>query len=143
MPSSFVIKAVLDTNQFVSSLLTRTGPSAKLLEEWRAHAHLLVTSQEILAEIERVLQHPHIAKKYRITEADVTALIELLEHEAVVLPQTQRIDVITDDPTDNKILAYAIDARAPYIVSGDQRLLRQYHGIAIVTACEFLAVLHQ
>ncbi len=138
-----MIKAVLDTNQFVSSLLTKTGPSAKLLEEWRAHAYLLVTSREIIAEIQRVLHYPHIAKKYRIPEAEVTALIELLEHEAIVLPHTKPIAVIAEDPTDNKILACALDAQASYLVSGDQHLLslHQYQDVTIVTAREFLTLL--
>ena len=47
------------------------------------------------------------------------------------------------DPDDDKFLACALDGAAYYVVSGDSDLLsmREYKGIKIVTANEFLDLL--
>lgn len=135
-----MLKVVLDTNQFVSSIISKKGPSAQLFQAWREHAYILIISLEIIKEIEQALRYPHITKKYHLREEDIESFIHLIEHEAVVLPGSLRVDVIKEDPEDNKILACALEARAQYIVSGDKHLLslRQYKDIAIVTAREFL-----
>ncbi len=47
---------------------------------------------------------------------------------------------ITIDPTDNKFLACALEAKADFIVSGDHHLLelKHYQGIQIVNAKIFV-----
>jgi len=139
-----VLKVVVDTNQFVSSLITRKGPPAGLLQAWREHTYILITSTEILEEVARVLRYPRIARKYSLREEDIKSFLNLIEHEAVILPETIKINVIKDDPDDNKVLACALEAQAQYIVSGDNHLLnlRQYKDIAIVTVREFLKTIN-
>lgn len=140
-----MLKVVLDTNQFVSSLITPKGPSAKLLQAWRESAYILITSREIIKETERALRYPHISQKYRLREEDIGSFLHLIEHEAVVLSDSFRVDVIKEDLDDNKILACALEAKAQYIVSGDGHLLalRQFKEIAIVSVREFLKILGQ
>jgi len=48
-------------------------------------------------------------------------------------------DKITDDPSDNKFLACALEGEADYIVSRDSHLrsLKQFHGIKIIDAKGF------
>ena len=137
-------KAVLDTNLFVSSVITQAGPASQLLHAWRDHKYILITSWEIIQEMVRVLRYPHIKNKYRLKEEDTESLIHLIEHEAVVCPGTFKVNIVKEDPEDNKILACALEADADYIVSGDHHLLnlRRYRNIAIVTAREFLKIIH-
>ena len=137
-----MLKAVIDTNQFVSSLISKQGPSAQLIDRWREQRFILVTSPEIIAEIQRVLEYPHISKKYKLSKSDVQSLLTLIEHEAVVIPKLPAVHVIKDDPDDDKFLACALAARAEYIVSGDQHLLSlgSYKSISIVTVKEFLLI---
>ena len=49
-------------------------------------------------------------------------------------------DKIIVDPDDNKFLACALEAKADFIVSGDNHLLeiKHYHGIQIVDAKSFI-----
>ena len=137
-----MLKAVIDTNQFVSSLISKQGPSAQLIDRWREQRFILVTSPEIIAEIQRVLEYPHISKKYKLNKSDVQSLLTLIAHEAVVIPKLPAVHVIKDDPDDDKFLACAFVARAEYIVSGDQHLLSlgSYKSISIVTVKEFLLI---
>lgn len=106
----------------------------------------MVTSKKIIKEIKRVLEYPHIAKKYHLRKKDTDLLINLIEHEAAVLSDSLHFNVIKEDPGDNKFLACAVEARANYIVSGDKHLLnlRHYRNISIVTVREFLEIIkHQ
>jgi predicted nucleic acid-binding protein len=56
---------------------------------------------------------------------------------------TQQVDVIKDDPSDNRILECASAARSQYVVSGDKHLLRlkSFEGKPIVPVAEFLDIL--
>jgi len=53
------------------------------------------------------------------------------------------IDVIKEDPPDNRILECAVEGRADLIVSGDRHLrrLKNYQGIPIVRPVDFLRTL--
>lgn len=138
-----MLKVVLDTNLFISGLINSLGPPAQLLKAWRKYAYILITSNEILEEIERVLNYSHIVKKYHLSKEVIESNINLIKQEAIVLFDTVKLSVIKSDPDDNKILACALEAKAQYIISGDDHLLSlgQYHDIKIVTAREFLKIL--
>jgi putative PIN family toxin of toxin-antitoxin system len=135
-----MLRAVLDTHQFISSLAFKRGHQAALLEAWKERRYLLLTSKFILAEIKRVFEYPKIAKKYNLRNSDLETLFDLLEHDAVMVPGLVKVDIIKEDPEDNFILACAIEGKADYLVSGDRHLLKlqQYEGTRIVTAAEFL-----
>ena len=136
-----MLKAVIDTNVFVSSLLVRAGLPARVLEAWRERQYLLIVSPAIIAEIRATLSYPRIRRKYAITDEDVEHLIHLLECDALVVPGD--VDVsgsIPEDSSDEMVLACAIEAHADVIVSGDHHLLDlgTYRSIPILTAREFL-----
>jgi len=136
-----MLRLVLDTNQFVSGLLVRQGLPAQVLDAWQRREFLLITSPPIIAEIRSTLNCPRIRRKYLLTDDDVERLVTLLKQDALVVPG--EIDVagaIPADPTDDMVLACAIEGRADLIVSSDHHLLNlsEYQGIPIVTAREFL-----
>ena len=141
-----MLKVVLDTNVFISGLLTKSGRPAMVIDAWRAGQYLLVTSGPIISEIRRVLDAPKIRKKYGIDRKQIEKLILLLENDAVVVPGLSPVSgVIPEDPTDEMFLAAALDAKADIIVSGDRHLLDldRYEGIPISTARQFLELLEK
>ena len=136
-----MIKVVLDTNIFVSSLLSGTGRPSTVIDAWRVGQYLLVTSPPIISEIERVLKAPSISKKYGLTLDRIERLILLIEKDAIHVPGlSDAAGVIPEDPTDEMFLSAALDAKADCIVSGDRHLLDlgEYRGIPILTAHQFL-----
>ena len=139
-----MVKAVLDTNQFVSSIISKKGAPAQLLQAWKDRAYILITSRQIIAETEKALHYPRILKKYHLQERDIQALINLIDHEAIVLPSPAKINIIKEDPDDNQVLACALEAKAQYIVSGDKHLLNlgQYKSISVVNVREFLKIIN-
>ena len=138
-----MLKVVIDTNQFVSSVINKRGPSAELLDAWRNHHFVLILSTSILDELKRVLLYPHIFKKYKLTQSEIDFLVNLLEHDAIMVSGSLEVNIVKDDPDDNKFLACALEAEADYIVSGDSHLLslKSYKDISILSVNEFLQVL--
>ena len=140
-----MIRAVLDTNQYVSMAIKAGGTADRLLTEWREERFVLLLSPPILDEISRVLRSPRLRRLIRLTTAELNSLIESLLFDAELTPGRLAVDVVTRDPSDNMFLTCAVEGRADYIVSGDQDLLtvQSYQGIPIVTAAEFLRILAQ
>lgn len=59
-----MIRAVLDVNVLVSALISPSGTPARLLEAWRQGQFTVLTSQDILAEFERVIVRSHLYGRY-------------------------------------------------------------------------------
>lgn len=139
-----MLKAVLDTNLLISGIISRQGPPARIMKAWREQRFILISSLEILAEMERVFRYPRIADKYGIVDDDIDGILNLVKHEAVVAIDIPKLKVIKEDPADNKVLGTAVRGQAGHIVSGDRHLLElgDYQGISIINATRFLELLH-
>ncbi len=136
-----MLKVVLDTNVFVSSLLVKAGLPAQILDAWRERRYLLIVSPAIIAEIRATLSYPRIRRKYAITDEDVEQLVTLLERDALLVSGDADVaGAIPEDPADEMVLACAVDAQADVIVSGDRHLLNMdsYQSIPILTVRQFL-----
>jgi putative PIN family toxin of toxin-antitoxin system len=141
-----MLKAVLDTNVLVSSLLVRTGLPAGVVDAWRQRQYLLVTSPDLIAEVRATLEYPRLRHKYAYTDEDVEKLASLLELDGLLVPgEAEVAGAIPADPADERVLACAVDGQADITVSGDKHLLTlgEYQGIPILTARAFLERLAQ
>ena len=139
-----MLRVVIDTNIIVSGVLSRKGAPAEVLDAWRERRFLLLISPQIIAEVRAVFEYPHIRKKYPFIDEEVDQVIELLEHDALVVPG--EADVSGDVPADSKdemFLACALDGEAGLIVSGDHHLLDLfiYRDIPIISARQFITKL--
>jgi predicted nucleic acid-binding protein len=57
-----VVRAVFDTNLFVSSTLVSEGLPAQAMAAWRAHRFVLIVSPPLLAEIAATLRYDRIRR---------------------------------------------------------------------------------
>ena len=136
-----MLKVVLDTNIFVSSLLVKAGLPAQVLDAWRERRYLLIVSPAIIAEIRATLSYPRIRRKYAIADEDIEQLVTLLQQDALLVPGDADVSAaIPDDPADEMVLACAVEAQADVVVSGDRHLLHlgAYRSIPVLTARQFL-----
>ena len=138
-----MLRAVVDTNQFISSVISKKGASARLIDAWRHFQFRLIISTDIFEEIKKVLRYPRVTKACKLTSAEVDIFIAFIRKRAVILTNVPKINVIKDDPDDNAVLACAIKAQADCIVSGDEHLLalKVYKGIKILNVQDFLKLL--
>jgi putative PIN family toxin of toxin-antitoxin system len=134
------MRAVVDTNVFVSALLVDVGTPAAVLRSWRRGEFDVVTSPELMAELRTVLDRP--ARSTRLRNSPLELLLRL-EVAAFEVHPGERIEVIADDPSDNRLLEAGVAGDADFIVSGDGHLLSlgSYGGVAIVTPARFAAIL--
>lgn len=134
------LKAVVDTNLFVSGLFGKDSLSAKLQNLWINQDFELVTSIEIVKEVSRVLHYPRIKERFHPKDETLKRFFRLIFRKAIITKDIYKTDKITDDPSDNKFLACALEGKADYIVSRDPHLrnLKQFHGIKIIDVTRFL-----
>jgi len=139
-----VIKAVVDANVLISSVIAPLGHSRQIFNAWRDGAFLLVTSPGILEEVSRRLAHPRIANRYSISSEDRIAVLRLLKAESMITPGSRDVSV-TRDPTDDKVIAAALETGAEYIVTGDKDLLTlgKYEGVGILTPARFISAIRE
>lgn len=130
------MRVVLDTNILVSALIFPGGRPESIYRLALDRSIELVTSTTLLAELGRVLEENFGWAGFRVEEA----VAQIARVGEVVKPST-RLSVIAVDPADDRVLEAAIDGEAFRIVSGDSHLLqlRDYEGIRIVSATDFLA----
>lgn len=138
--------AVVDTNIFVSGLITRSGPPFEVLEAWRAGDFVIVVTEAQKEEIARVLHRPGICGKYAISLDDIAALLALLDSNSVQVEDADAGTLNVRDEKDEMILASAVDGRADFLVTGDHDLLclkddPALGSLRLVAAKEFIAFL--
>jgi putative PIN family toxin of toxin-antitoxin system len=134
-------RAVLDTNVLVSSMISRKGAPFQLIEAWHESRFVLITSDIIIEEVQRVLSRPHLKDTFSITEDRILRLVETLKKDAIcVIGNADVRGAIPDDPSDEKFLAAALNGKSKIIISGDQHLLdlKTYQDIVILTPRQFL-----
>lgn len=140
-----VIRAVIDTNVFVSGIISPKGPPRKVLELAKKEVFKVVTSILINHEIFKVLHRDYIYNKYGLTEEIIDDMASFLYEGTILTEDSYEIQKVKKDPEDNKFIACAIEGEADYIVSGDGHLLslKHYKGIQIVDANSFLKILEK
>jgi len=135
------VRAVVDTNLFISGFFAAQGYTYQLQEMWLHGAFELAVSKKILNEIRSTLGKTVIRKKLLIEKGEQNEIVALIRGKAhIVTKDRYETDKIKKDRTDNKFLACALEAKADYIVSGDNHLLeiKHYHGVQIVNAKTFV-----
>lgn len=132
-------RVVLDTNVYYSALHGREGVLARLFELGiQKRKYTIVVSPFIIAELASLLRENFLWEEEKI----VRVVKRIVHGSDLVNPRTVP-DAIREDPTDNNIVACALEGKADFIVSGDKHLLRlkEYEGIAILRPIEFLRTL--
>jgi putative PIN family toxin of toxin-antitoxin system len=128
------VKAVFDTNIFISALVIPGSRAEKAIFRIIEGDDTLIISKEIISEILSMLS----TKFSRGREAISRVAVHLSEIAELVHP-TNTIRALKDDP-DNRILECALAGDADVIVTGDKEILRlkEYEGVKIITLREYL-----
>jgi uncharacterized protein len=130
------MKVVVDTNVFISSFLNPNGTPREIINLWKTGRINLCICSEILTEYVDVLLRFGLEG-----EAELRELLDLIKQRAnisfVIIEND--LDLIRDDPADNKFIECAVRAGASHIISGDKHLLKfkQYEDIVITTPADF------
>jgi putative PIN family toxin of toxin-antitoxin system len=129
-----VATVTADTNLYVSAF-NFGGRPLQLIELARAGAIQLAISDDIQAEVRRVLRD-----KFGWPEDDLNQLDADLASFTVKVRPSRRLAVVKADPDDDRILECAVASGSVVLVSGDKHLLNlgQHEGIPIIRVSDFL-----
>lgn len=130
-----MLRAANDTNVWVSAINWPQGKPRRLFDLLRSHVYAHVTSLEILFEITRVLRD-----YFGFSDEDAYAWYREIGGLSEVVRPIKRLDVVKNDPTDNKFIECAVAGRCDFVVSGDRHLLdlERHADILIIPVAEFL-----
>ena len=128
------MKAVFDTNIFISAFIIPGSQGEKAFLLARQKRFELYTSVPILTETANKLR-----EKFNQSEEDIKEALKMISRAAEVLKPSIKLDVLEDVP-DNRILECAVEAKADVIVTGDRHLLKlkKFQGIPVVRLVDFL-----
>jgi uncharacterized protein len=132
------MKVVLDTNIFLSGIHWIGAPH-KVLRLWFTGHFTLVTSLEINRELFEELRDFKIQLDYE----------EILWWESLILERSEfviaqkKINVVKEDPDDNKFIEAAVEGKCKYIVTNDKHLLKikEYNSVKILSPSDFLTLI--
>ena len=133
-----LLRAVVDSNVYISAFLHPERPIFQVVQQAVERRYRPLISPAIVNEVGRVLRETFgLEENVRLYR--LKALVKVAE---IITPQIT-LDVIREDPPDDRILECAVEGRANLIVSGDRHLrrLKIYQGIPIVRPIEFLRTL--
>lgn len=132
------LTAVYDTNVLISAFIGKGTPYKILKATYKGNIDL-VLSPEILIEFEGVLKR----SKFHFKEKHIRSILSVVVKVARIVSPDVVVDIVKDDPADNRIIEAAISGKANYIVTGDSHLLslERIKRIKIVTPKEFLDLL--
>ena len=134
------LKVVIDTNTIISAPLSENGNPAKIFELLLLEEMSNFTSHEIISEIGEVFDRNKI--KSMLSKEKIDFVIKNFKKFSKLIKPNIKLDIIRDDPDDNKILECAETADVEYIISGDKHLkeLKNYKKIKIVSPKEFFDI---
>lgn len=142
------LKAVIDTNVWISALINPFGYPARLRKHFENGDFTTIISEPILDEIADVLSRPRIKDKYNITEDAIKELLILIEEKAEHVLLSNNINICRDED-DDLVIETAIRGNAKYIVTRDDDVkfdleisafLSKYN-ISVLTIAKFLKLL--
>ena len=124
----------LDSNIYISALEFGGKPLTLLEKGLESEVHIAI-SQPIINETLRVLR-----EKFNWSADDLRDAESTIRAAAHVVTPTMKLDVVKDDPDDNRIVECAVEAKSEAIITHDNDLLRikEYQGIKMMKVGEFL-----
>ena len=136
------LKVVLDANLIASALIKPDSNPGKILDLVAENLIEWVVSPPIIREIKRILLYPKLRKYHQKTAEELDRYFDDLLLFAWVVEGERVLEIIQDDPSDNKYLAAAEEGEAEFIITGDHHLLdvKKYKSTRIVSAKTFLTI---
>ncbi len=133
------MKITVDTNVLVSASFW-DGDSDKIMNRVEKKEVDLILSKEIIEEFAIVLSSKEIQDKIKNKNLEMKRTIGKIASLSTIVEPLEKLDIVNEDPDDNKILECAKAGKVDFIISSDNHLLKikKFEGIPIVTPQEFL-----
>ncbi len=132
-------RVIADTNILVSATFWKGDPFkiVNLIEKNKLHHSM---SKETIAEYSRIINSDEIIEKIEKKDLITSKVVKKVISISDIVEPKRKIQVVKDDPDDDKFLEVAVEGRADFIISKDKHLLnlKEFEGIKIVSPDTFL-----
>ena len=131
------MNVVFDTNVLISSTIYDGSVSQKLLFKLIRSGAVIYSSTPILEEYQKDLK-----RDFEYSDEECVHIMEKILSFVTIITPKRKINVVRDDPDDNKIIECAIESSCKYILSYDKHLLilKYFEGIKIMKPNNFLQI---
>jgi len=136
------MRITLDTNVLISGTFW-TGDSFRILDMIDNKELDNISSREIIEEYNETIKSDEIVDKVDNKKLIMTKVVHNVIKNSEIVEPTAKLDVIKDDPDDNRVLECAKEGKVSHVITNDNHLLKlkEFEGIKIVTPEEFLQIL--
>lgn len=138
------IRAVINTDILISGILSAGGSPGEIVDLWLAGEFTLLASNQMLAECERILEHPTLQENLRLAAVPKDDLMAMLRDrsERTVEPRSNLSSLIRN-PFEEMVLASAVAGHADYLVTEEEDLLAlgEYEGVTIISPEQFVQIM--
>lgn len=133
------MRVTADTNLIVSAALWGGNPR-RVIDSARDGFFELCTSPALISELRSILTRDKFEKQFSRVGFTSEDLVEELLGFAIIVDAVHLPFAVSRDLDDDEVIACALAADCEFIVTGDTDLLvlKEYQGVAIVTATDFL-----
>lgn len=127
---------VLDTNIFISATFWEGQPYI-IVKKALNQEIIVFISQDIIEEIRKVL-----VRDFSLSVKEISKIIDAFILFTHLVEPKEKVNVVIEDSSDDRIIECALACNAKYIISQDKHLLKlqKYKGIKIITPKEFLGL---
>ena len=140
-----MIRAVVDTNVWVSALLNPTGEPARLLEAFTRGVFIAVLPELVLREIRDVLGRDRIRRRFALDPSEIDAFVALVAERAEIVVVSGEA-MGCRDRKDDAVLEAAVVGTADFLVTRDDDIKRDEtllgqmsaRGVTVVSVAAFL-----
>lgn len=134
-----MIKVVVDTNVLISGIFWEGNYCSQVIDAWKSGKITMISSIEIVKELVETLRDFKIQMPEDMIKEWQNRIIE----NAVVVEPKEKLDVVKNDPKDNKFFEAALAGNADYIISQDRKhilSIKEYKGTKTILPGEFLKI---
>jgi putative PIN family toxin of toxin-antitoxin system len=125
------LRVVLDTTTLVRAHGRRSTQARRLFDELLNSGHHLITSNEILAEVTKVLRYPRFQALYSLTDLDLLNYTQLLQSVSQVVILGPYYQAPLRDSNDLTVLQTAERGEADILCTHD----RDFYDQTILSYC--------
>lgn len=144
------IRAVIDTNIWVSAILNPFGFPSRLRKSFTKGLFQPVISEPMFLELAEVLNRPRIKDKYGLTIADIKELLVLIEERSESVHITGNVKLCRDR-NDDMVIETAVNGRVEYLVTRDDDIKHdsevsfflQRYKVEILSVAKFLSIIEK
>ena len=138
-----MVRVTLDTTVLFQGLRNTSGAAAAILRLVLSRRVELLVTYPVFCEYEEVLTRPKTLAEWRLSRAEVEAILTVLAELAVEQQIRYRIRPNLMDPADDKFIECAFAGGANYLVTSNIRHYRHaefQQPAAVVTPSQFLRI---